>query len=572
MYKLLLCWRYLRTRYIALASIISVTLGVATMIVVNSVMAGFSHEMQSRINGVLSDLVLESRGLDGFGNFEGHRRKIMEAAGEDIEAMTPTVAVPAMFTFQAGGQWINRQVMFIGIDAETYGDGSVFDKYLQHPASRAQLSCDLREGGYDTADHTLDAKEAVTRHGMTRAGWVHRRMMAEREAERRSYQQVPAPDYPSERGANANENFDPFELGKPPVNNQQDEKEERAEFPPRMVARELGREEPLHRLAPPDVILVDVEKLIPKGPYPLRLYDIVAVQVGLPDSAINDTYQVMADGTIELNDGLGKISVVGQTVEQAIKRIQQHVAKSHDNPRVTMQLEYASGAQQIAGQHLIAPDGTINLGEFEKVYVSGQTLPEAKVTIQQHLKEHCDDPKVIVDMLAYNNRVYYVIDDEDGNETGPSITSILLQGHETILDAFVKIGNVKGLTNKDVWLARPAENQAEYEKRLPIDITGILNHGETKTNYALQAGDRIYIEDKAASSTAESSVPANSHDPFASIGIPSQAASSDEGVAVDEHGREGTEFDKATEQHPGVVVGMALTSYRTSDGQDHFLA
>ena len=43
MYKLLLCWRYLRTRWIALASVISVTLGVATMIVVNAVMAGFSQ-------------------------------------------------------------------------------------------------------------------------------------------------------------------------------------------------------------------------------------------------------------------------------------------------------------------------------------------------------------------------------------------------------------------------------------------------------------------------------------------------------------------------------------------------
>ncbi len=45
MYKLLLCWRYLRTRWIALASVVSVTLGVATMIVVNAVMAGFSYEM-----------------------------------------------------------------------------------------------------------------------------------------------------------------------------------------------------------------------------------------------------------------------------------------------------------------------------------------------------------------------------------------------------------------------------------------------------------------------------------------------------------------------------------------------
>ena len=55
MYRLLLCTRYLRTRYIALASIISVMLGVATMIVVNSVMSGFSYEMRTRINGILAD-------------------------------------------------------------------------------------------------------------------------------------------------------------------------------------------------------------------------------------------------------------------------------------------------------------------------------------------------------------------------------------------------------------------------------------------------------------------------------------------------------------------------------------
>ena len=56
MYKLLLCVRYLRTRYIALASIISVMLGVATMIVVNSVMAGFTTEMRDRIHGFLADI------------------------------------------------------------------------------------------------------------------------------------------------------------------------------------------------------------------------------------------------------------------------------------------------------------------------------------------------------------------------------------------------------------------------------------------------------------------------------------------------------------------------------------
>ena len=60
--ELLLASRYLRTRFIALASIVSVMLGVATMIVVNSVMAGFTHEMQDRIHGILADIVIETVG------------------------------------------------------------------------------------------------------------------------------------------------------------------------------------------------------------------------------------------------------------------------------------------------------------------------------------------------------------------------------------------------------------------------------------------------------------------------------------------------------------------------------
>ena len=88
MYKLLLCWRYLRTRWIALASVISVTLGVATMIVVNAVMAGFSHEMQTRIHGILSDLVFESHSLSGFQDPKWHMEEIKRAGGDAIAGMT----------------------------------------------------------------------------------------------------------------------------------------------------------------------------------------------------------------------------------------------------------------------------------------------------------------------------------------------------------------------------------------------------------------------------------------------------------------------------------------------------
>ncbi len=73
MYRWLLCWRYLRTRYIALASVVSVTLGVATLIIVNSVMNGFTTEMQQKMHGILSDVIVESHSAYGLGKPPSHR-------------------------------------------------------------------------------------------------------------------------------------------------------------------------------------------------------------------------------------------------------------------------------------------------------------------------------------------------------------------------------------------------------------------------------------------------------------------------------------------------------------------
>ena len=181
MYKLLLCWRYLCTRYIALASIISVMLGVATMIVVNSVMAGFTSEMQNRIRGILSDLILESRSMEGMPNAEAHMERIRQAIGEAVEAMTPAVVVPAVLSFQFGSTWITRQVQLIGIDEETQGKVSDFCRYLQHPENRRRMSFLLRPDGYDTWDHQAE-KETPERVQMQEAGWPHRRLVAGQQA------------------------------------------------------------------------------------------------------------------------------------------------------------------------------------------------------------------------------------------------------------------------------------------------------------------------------------------------------------------------------------------------------
>ena len=118
MYKYLLCWRYLRTRYIALASVISVMLGVATMIVVNAVMAGFSHKMQTRLHGVLADVIVTSWSLDGFYDHAEVMARIREVAGDDVLAMAATMETPGLLKIRVGPESITRPVQIIGVEPE----------------------------------------------------------------------------------------------------------------------------------------------------------------------------------------------------------------------------------------------------------------------------------------------------------------------------------------------------------------------------------------------------------------------------------------------------------------------
>ena len=183
MYKWLLISRYLRTRYIALASIISVMLGVATLIVVNSVMSGFGEEMHNRLHGILSDIVVSSYDLNGLPDPETHQQEIRQILGEDVEGMTAIVQVPAMLNFQYDGQWHTFQVNLIGIDDQSYAEVSDFSGYLLHPDNQQRLSFLLREDGY-----------ASGRKDFPESGWKRRRERAEYEKVLREQQALETPD------------------------------------------------------------------------------------------------------------------------------------------------------------------------------------------------------------------------------------------------------------------------------------------------------------------------------------------------------------------------------------------
>jgi lipoprotein-releasing system permease protein len=161
MYKSLLCLRYLKTRYIALASIISMTLGVATMIVVNSVMDGFSTDMRTRLRGILADVIVETNSLDGEDYTQDLKDQIKRAVGDDIEGMTATVEIYAMLSVQYGSQWQSKPVTLIGIDPATKATVGPLAKYLMH----------TKEGTVPNWDLSPEAM-AYRKEWTTRAQWM----------------------------------------------------------------------------------------------------------------------------------------------------------------------------------------------------------------------------------------------------------------------------------------------------------------------------------------------------------------------------------------------------------------
>ena len=182
MYKLLLSWRYLRTRFIALASIISVTLGVATLIVVNSVMSGFVDEMKDRLHGILSDVEITAPGLGEIPYPDLHLQEIEKVVGPDLESVTQVVRVPALMNFEFRGRQWTQQVMLLGVDEKTFGKVTDFSPYLMNHHKRNRVSFMLEESGYDER--------------LGECGWTYRRSRAAYKKQmerlmRSSYRQPP---------------------------------------------------------------------------------------------------------------------------------------------------------------------------------------------------------------------------------------------------------------------------------------------------------------------------------------------------------------------------------------------
>jgi protein involved in polysaccharide export with SLBB domain len=151
----------------------------------------------------------------------------------------------------------------------------------------------------------------------------------------------------------------------------------------------------------------------------------------------------------------------------------------------------AEAAEDVAGEHLVAPDGTINLGAYGLAHVAGLTVTEAKRAIENQLKDRIRAPRVSVDVLAFNSKVYYVI--IEGHRSGDSLIRVPFTGNETVLDALAQINGLARLSEKNIWIERSAPGGVNCQPFLPVDWKAITASRSATNNYALLPGDRVFV-------------------------------------------------------------------------------
>lgn len=265
---------------------------------------------------------------------------------------------------------------------------------------------------------------------------------------------------------------------------------------------------PPYRVEPPDILSIELVNNIRPADDPLHVGDELVIRatnllpldpMGDPIlnefKMINGAYRLQADGSVDLGPEYGSVTLEGLSMAQAKEAINEYLRSEKVglvDPKVAISMPNVNGKQIVTGEHLIRPDGTVQLGVYGNVYVAGMTLDEVKQSVETQLSTSIHDPEVVVDVLAYNSKKIYIITDGGGN--GETVAPLPFTGNETVLDAIGQIQGLSEVSSKRMWIARPAPNGTEVAQNMQIDWRAITQDAVTTTNYQLLPGDRIYIQ------------------------------------------------------------------------------
>lgn len=258
------------------------------------------------------------------------------------------------------------------------------------------------------------------------------------------------------------------------------------EIPDILLIEAVNNIRPPHALVHAgEPLLIQVNRTIPFGVQE----DPVAQQF----KSINNIYIIGTDGYVNLGPEYGKVLVAEQPLSEIQKRIDNHLRQVLTSPQVMVTLPSPQNKQFVAGQHLVRPDGTVGLGIYGSVYVTGMTLQQVRCALERHLSQFIHNPQVSVDVLAYNSKAYYVI--ADGGGAGEQVVKMPSTGNETVLDAIAAVQGLPTVASKSsIWVARPSADLNGPDQILTVDWNAIAQGAQTATNYQLLPGDRLYVK------------------------------------------------------------------------------
>ncbi len=261
----------------------------------------------------------------------------------------------------------------------------------------------------------------------------------------------------------------------------------------RVPAEGSMRTLPSYTIEPPDILMIEVKQVVPKPPHRIGVGDKLTILIvgENGDGGAKVSAKVSSGGTIELEDYPLHLTVVGLSEEQAAALIHETFKDTADEEfEVKVQIDSFAHVQPVIGEHLVSPDGTVNLGSYGQVPVAGLTLAKAKAAIDEHLSKSLIEPEASVSVFAYNSKVYYVI--QQGSGQGDSVTRLPVTGNETVLDALAQVNGLTNLNKKAIFIARPLAG-AGKDQVLHVNWEAITKGTATATNYQVLPGDRIFV-------------------------------------------------------------------------------
>ncbi len=150
MYRWWIAYKYICSRFITVAALLAVTLSVTVLIIVVAVMEGFRSEMQDRIRGTTSDIIIESEIFLGLEK-PGELQKLVEEI-EGVESAAPFVQTFALYTPPSGRE--SKEAVELRLSAMD----------LANKTSRAELNKILRalpsEPDFSHLDYRFDGQRS----------------------------------------------------------------------------------------------------------------------------------------------------------------------------------------------------------------------------------------------------------------------------------------------------------------------------------------------------------------------------------------------------------------------------